>query len=271
MKLKVYGCRGSAAFSRNSHYGGNTSCMRLTYDGGMILLDAGSGIMKLDAELREEYPGYPKNLPFSPNILISHLHLDHIIGLPSFAPVSDEDAGVRIFTCSRSDKPIKEQVFGAFLPPYWPVHMSAVAFAECIPVVGTFKIDHKITVTPFAANHPDTTQSFHITDGTKTVVHLLDHEMLPQDETDVLYEHCRHADVVVFDAAYLLRDYPAKHGWGHSTVQEGIRLAEKCGCKKMVFAHFGQEYSDADLNGLNDLFAQDDRFVLAYEGLEIEV
>jgi len=267
MKLKIYGCRGSALFSRNSYYGGNTSCMVLESGSGMIILDAGSGLMKLDAELREKFPDYPINLPFKPNILISHLHLDHILGLTGFTPILTEGADTRIFTCTRDERPLKEQVFGIFTPPYWPLDMASTAYAECVAISSTFKVDG-FTVTPFSANHSDNTSSFYITDGQKSLVYLLDHEMSQQGESAALLKHCRNADLVVFDSSYLLKDYPKKRGWGHSTVEDGIKLAEKSHCKRMVFAHYGQEYSDCDLDKLKEIVPNDGRFIFAYEGLE---
>ena len=270
MKLKAYGCRGSAALSRDSHYGGNTSCMVLKNGSSAIILDAGSGLMKLDAELREEFCDYPDNLPFKPNIFISHLHLDHIMGLVGFAPIWTEGTDTRIFTCMRDSRPLNEQVFGAFTPPYWPAHMADVSYAECVAVSDAFEVDG-FTVTPFPANHPDNTLSFHITDGHKSIVYLLDNEMFQHSETSLLLEHCRNADLIVFDAAYLPKDYTQKCGWGHSTVQDGVKLAEKSGCKRMMFAHYGQEYSDSDINELKIIVPDDSRFIFAYEGIEIEV
>jgi len=270
MKLKVYGCRGSAVFSRHSHYGGNTSCITLESNNSMMILDAGSGLMQLDAELREKYPAYPHGLPFKPNILISHLHLDHILGLTSFAPIWAEGADVRIFTCTRSDRPLNEQIFGVFAPPYWPVSMANRSRAQCVAVAGAFDLDG-FTVTPFAANHGDNTLSFHITNGHKTVVHLLDNEISPEHNKAELLAFCRGADLVIFDAAYLPKDYPQKRGWGHSTVLEGIKLADESGCVRMVFAHYAQEYADNDLDSLKALVPDDGRFIFAHEGMTLEI
>ena len=270
MKFKVYGSRGSAALSRNSRYGGNTTCMVLENNGEMIILDAGSGLMKLDAELREKYPNYPQGLPFKPNILISHLHLDHVQGLTGFAPIWAKDTHTRIFTCARDDRPLDEQVFGIFAPPYWPVRMASISFADCVPISGKFEICG-LTITPFSAFHPDNTLAFHITDGRKTIVYLLDNEITQPDVPKSLMEYCHKADLVIFDAAYTQEDYPKRIGWGHSTVQDGIRLADASGLKRMLFAHYGQEYFDSDLDRLKESIAHDKRFLFAYEGMEIDL
>ena len=272
MKLRVYGCRGSAVFSRSSHYGGNTTCMVLESGNSMILLDAGSGLIKLDAELRKQFPGYPNDVPFELSLLLSHLHIDHINGIIWFTPIWSKESGMRIFTCSRDDRPLNEQVFGIFKPPYWPLDMAKVSQAECCEVSGPFKIG-ELTITPFAANHADKTQSFHITDGQKTLVYSLDNEMPEQDteNTFELVKYCNNADMVVFDAAYLPKDYPPKRGWGHSTVQDGVSLADVSGCKRLMFAHYGHEYTDDELDTLHEGITGDKRFVFAREGVEIDI
>lgn len=271
MKLKTYGCRGSYPYSRETFYGGNTSCMTLEYKDNLIILDAGSGLLKLDSELRERFPEYPNNLPFKIHIFISHLHLDHIIGLPGFAPIWEKGADVKIYTCCRNSSiPIDDQVFGPFKPPYWPVDMARISHAECVDVSEITKIDDLI-ITHFPAHHPDSTLCFHITDGEKTMVHLLDNELPWKGEHLRQIEYCRDSDLIVFDAAFLPRDYHLKRGWGHSTVLDGVRLADECGCKKMIFAHFAQDYSDAEIDEVKELVKGDDRFIFAYEGLEVEI
>jgi ribonuclease BN (tRNA processing enzyme) len=272
MKIKIFGCRGSAAVSRpGSRYGGNTSCMIAESDGEIIVLDAGSGLNVL----QEEY--YGKNgsrlNDKAVNIFISHLHLDHIIGLGTFGPVWGRDAIAKIYTCSRDERPIREQVLGVFSPPYWPVTMKNCSDAEVIQLlenrpmkVGVF------TITPFLAKHPDHTLSFHLTDGKKTLVHLLDNEIaqMHQSEHDELLHFCSNADMVVFDAAYSNEDYLLHTGWGHSTVGDGVKLAEECKCKKMMFSHLGRHYSDEQLDSWMDGL-DSEKFIISHDGLEMEI
>jgi len=243
----------------------------LTHTNGndRLILDAGSGLMLLADELRSVYSDYPRNLPFRPNILLSHLHLDHINGLTGFLPLWAENTDARLFTCSRGDAPLCEQIFGAFTPPYWPISLLESLHAQCVEITDTFEVDGFI-VTPFAANHPDKTQSFHITDGSKSIVYLLDNEM-PAIDTAVLLNHCKDADLVVFDASYLPLDYPQRKGYGHATVLDGIKLANDSGCKRMVFAHYAQDYTDKEIDELKTTLSADKRFLLAREGLEIEI
>ena len=268
MNIKVYGCRGSIAISRpGSRYGGNTSCIKLASGDEYLVIDAGSGIMKLQEELRQKPPR-------TVNILISHLHLDHISGIGTFDPAWDKGRGVRIFTRSRDARPMDEQICGVFTPPYWPVSLKDIGAIEAVRLEADVpcKIG-KFTVTGFEAVHPDKTISFHITDGVKTFVHLLDSELYGMD-SQALYlikKYCSGADVVVFDAAYSCEDYyNNRKGWGHSTIEQGVKLARELNNKLTIFAHFDQKYSDDELDGWKKYF-DSDRFVMSYDGFEISI
>lgn len=289
MHLKFYGTRASIPFfsRKNIRYGGNTSCVRVDTAGQMLIIDAGSGLVQLEADLRADYPdGWPGKI----DMLLSHLHLDHIIGLTVFGPVWDAQQGVRIYTRMRGDMSLKSQVFGAFKPPYWPIPMDTAAHAQIIAIREDepFVIDnsvgaaatndvnndagHRLTVTPFAATHPDATTAFHITDGLKTFVYLLDAELHDHAELARLAAYCRNADAVIFDATYKPDEYPSKRGWGHSSYEEGIRLAEASGCRRMIFSHFLQTYDDDMLDSLplkGGAAGAGIRYCAAFDGMEM--
>ena len=273
MKLKIYGCRGSIPFFRKGggHFGGNTSCMRLFSGDYSILLDAGSGLANYCHDIKESR----EKLQVPQDILLSHLHMDHIMGLCAFGPVFDEKRGIRVFTVSRNEKNLKSQIFGAFKPPYWPLRLEDKAYAECVEIHedNSFAAGPFI-VTPFAANHPDKTTSFHITDGEKSLVYMLDNEMQTMDDASYknMVKYCRQADMVVFDAAYSPDDYPRFRGWGHSTVLDGMKLRRESGCKRMLFTHFAQKYEDAEILGWSRYFDQDadaDCYMFSSDEMEV--
>ena len=161
LKLKVYGCRGTMPTTRfaASKYGSNTTCMTLEYDGQVLILDAGSGLAQMDRFsrifMRDDKPY---------NILLSHLHMDHIIGLTVFSEIWLEKAPVRIYTINRDERPLKEQVLSPFNPPYWPVSMTRYGNVECIELKYNqpFELD-LFTITPFEPAHNDKASSFCIT------------------------------------------------------------------------------------------------------------
>ena len=273
MKLKVYGCRGSvpSSWGTVSKYGGNTSCISLEASGHTVILDAGSGLVQFD---RLAMPG--KEADKTPlDILLSHLHLDHLIGLAVFSPIWSSGEAVRIHTCLRGEGTLREQIFGPFVPPYWPSSMLEAANAECIAIKDGISFNlGPIIVTPFIAMHPDDTLSYHLTDGKKTVVHLLDSEVsvLNDREYDGLVQYCKEADLVIFDAAYSPADYSNKKGWGHSTIEDGFKLAEACKCKQMMFSHFSFEYSDQELEILESHARNySEKFFFARDGMEFDL
>ena len=252
----------------NVKYGGNTACVRLDVGGRMIVIDGGSGLTGLQADLQAAINA-GEALTF--DILLSHLHLDHIIGFSSFDPLFNAANDMRIFTKSRDARPLGDQVFGVFKPPYWPVDYAALSKAAPVEIMPgePFLIDSHITVTPFLVPHADDTTGFRIESAGKTVVYLMDCEI---DETispsDDIVRYAKGADVIIFDCAFFPEDYIK--GWGHSTYQVAQRLLALTGCGKIIMAHIGQAYSDEMMDGLKGRIA-DDRLIVAYEGLEIEL
>ena len=277
MWIKIYGCRGSITAPRpeNSFYGGNTSCFLIESGGGFLIIDAGSGLFALGADLAS---GRLKNMRAPLNLLLSHLHFDHLSGLAMFSPVFAAQPSLRVYTNLRGApplKPLKEQVFGIFDPPYWPVALKDVATAECVPVSADvpFTLD-RFTVTPFAAAHQDDALSFHISDGRASLVYLLDSELagIGGAEAARLSKYCGGADLVIFDAAYSHADYAAHYrGWGHSTVREGVRRAREWRCKRMLFSHFSPKYSDGEIDAWASEFDGGAEFMLARDGMELYI
>ena len=273
MNIKTYGCRASSPLSHigGTRYGGNTSCMTVESKGVSLVLDAGSGLTILEKELRETNPECLINPQL--NVLVSHLHLDHIIGFATFKPVWARESQMRVYTCCRDEStPLKEQLFGVFKPPYWPSALMDVSGVTCVPIESgvPFSIAH-FTVTPFVACHPDKTLSFHITDGEKSLVHLLDNEIdrMAKDEYALMLEMCKGVDMVVFDSAYAQEDYPKLRGWGHSTVAQGVAFARQCKPRYMLFSHFAQQYSDDEIDSWARFYENEtcSTFILGSDGM----
>lgn len=262
LNIKIYGCRGSTPVAQASDFGGNTSCLTIESGGEVLIADAGSGINNMPIPSGEV------------NILISHLHFDHIIGLSMFNPAWGKGNATNIYSCSRDGRPLREQVLGVFSPPFWPVPMDKYSSANVLEItpdvpcnIGAF------TVTPFLSNHPNKTLAFHITDGKKTVVYLLDCETEAIDDVQRqnLKKYCTQANLVVFDATYSEDDYDRHVGWGHSTVAQGIKLAHEFSCEAMLFSHFAQNYDDSEIRSWERNFPTDGaiKFMLAFDGMEI--
>jgi phosphoribosyl 1,2-cyclic phosphodiesterase len=274
LKIKFYGSRGSMPFfSRESAvYGGNTPCTKVETRGRTVIIDCGSGLFQYLKEIK------PAAEPLNLDILISHLHIDHIIGLSMFTPIWNADNNIRIYTKSRSaGEPLDAQVFKPFKPPYWPLDIRTMNRARIIEIKDgePFTLDGGVKVTPFASNHPDGTTSFKI-ESDKTLIHLPDHEHEDNHEkTQKLIDICGGADCVIYDGAYLPKDYGRKRGFGHSTYEHGMELARRARCRNMIFTHFDQKYGDADLDGVNAVLKSgqtpDISYYMARDGLEVEI
>jgi ribonuclease BN (tRNA processing enzyme) len=230
-------------------------------NGRIILLDAGTGLAGFAMEENH------RRLTLPTDILLGHLHLDHIIGLPAFHALYKPN-NIRIFTKSRNDTPLAAQVFGVFKPPYWPVDFAEMNHAELVEIKGPFNLSGSVRVIPFASDHPNETTAFRI-EGEKTVVYLLDSETTENSPGfDALISFCDNADLMIFDAAYLPGDYNKKRGWGHSTFEAGITLADAAECKQIIFSHFDYSYNDEVYDYLMEKI-DNERFYLAYDGMEI--
>ena len=272
MKVCVYGSRGSIPYANfGTKFGGNTSCMTIASGDEELVFDAGSGLYSYQEKIKLLNGGSFKNLA-AINILLSHLHLDHIIGLGTFIPAW-HGTKINIYTMDRGGGTMKEQVLGIFSPPYWPRDMKKLANVNIIEICPneSFKIGI-FTVTSFMASHPDSTLSFHVTDGKKSFVHLLDSEYASEysSEFNCHKGYIGGADLVVFDACYTPDDYPKHAGWGHSTVLHGVNIAAKWGVKLMMFSHFAQHYTDDELNSLSRYFDSNE-FILARDGMELDI
>jgi len=261
--IKIYGSRGSAPnfTGNNTKYGGNTSCVLVETSGRPLVIDCGSGLAWFAREGRGNF-----------DILLSHLHIDHIVGLGMFAPLWQEGNDIRLFTKSRDGRPLKEQVFGIFRPPYWPFDLSERVCAEVIAVEEDvpFSVCGNVVVTPFRLEHPNDTIGFRIDDlaAGKSVAYISDHEQIGDRGRSPV----QGADVIIFDAAFLPEDYTTRKGFGHSDYLAGIKLAEESGCGRMVFFHLASNYSDEMIDkAVRDAGLPADKYMFAYDGMEIVI
>jgi len=270
LKVKIYGSRGSMAFfgRANIKYGGNTVCTMLDINGHIVILDCGTALMQFYYDMKDVFKD-----GFKFDVLLSHLHLDHIIGFSTFPPILSKDSDIRIFTRKRGELPLASQVFGVFKPPYWPIEIADITPVEIVEIIGEkpFMLNEDIKVTPFYSQYHNETVAFRIDSQGKALVYLLDYEInANSDKYNKLVELCKDADLVILDATYLPQDYPKRRGWGHSTFEDGIKLARASSCKKMIFSHICQDYSDEVLDDVNSGF-DSSMFQIAFDGMETEI
>ncbi len=280
MRIKVWGARGSvpAPGPEMNRYGGNTSCVQVTFrDGSQLILDAGTGIRTLGLELTE-----------SPRvgILLTHLHLDHIQGLMFFPPCFRSDAEITIWGPSSPEASLEDRVARYISAPLSPVEVRelpcSVAFRDA-PAT-EWQIGD-VLIRAEAVTHRGPTLGYRLTDGETTLCYIPDHEPalgapLAQVENEWIsgYDLARDADLLIHDCQYTDDEYPAHAGWGHSALSDTLTFADRVGADRTLLFHHDPLHTDAMLDALGAtataawgaLGHADDTIGLAHEGDEFE-
>ncbi|MGH7096988.1 MAG: MBL fold metallo-hydrolase [Stellaceae bacterium] len=243
--IRFWGVRGSIACAGPDtvRYGGNTSCVEIRCGPHLMIFDGGTGLRLLGNELMQSGPPPPFDLFFS------HTHFDHICGLPFFAPCYDKSVGIHIWAGHlRPDKSIKEVLTEMMIAPLFPIPLSTftarVAFTDFI--AGEDIILHPgVRIATAPLNHPNGATGYRIEYGGKAVAYVTDTEHQTGRLDPNVLALIDGADVMIYDASYTDAEYPAHKNWGHSTWEEGVRLADAAGVKTFVIFHHDPAHDDA--------------------------
>jgi phosphoribosyl 1,2-cyclic phosphodiesterase len=221
--------------------GGNTACVEVTAGDTRIILDAGSGLRTLGDERMRHGPRHS-------TILLSHLHWDHVCGLPFFTPIYVPGHRVEIASGPNGVMPIHDAIRALFRAPFFPVDFADIAGQVSVrelPATDRFTIGD-ITITMARLNHPDPVYGFRLDHGGHAIVYATDTEHFAcVDPT--LKRLAAGADILIYDAQYTPDEYPGKVGWGHSTWQAGADLARAAGVPQLVLFHHDPGRTDAQL------------------------
>jgi phosphoribosyl 1,2-cyclic phosphodiesterase len=263
-KVRFFGVRGSIATPglETKATGGNTSCVRVDLGGECIILDAGTGLRALGAEIGSR--------PLRAAILFSHLHWDHIQGIPFFGPLYNPKSHITLI----GPEGLKEALQAQMSKPNFPVGMEVMGARITFKVIypgDAFSIG-SVKVETAALNHPGGAVGYRLSHNGHVVAYLCDNEHTEYGFGDELRNLAKNADVLIFDAQYLPEEYPQKTGWGHSTYEVGAELARASGARQLVLTHHEPARSDAGVDELEKR-ARDrfDRTWAAREGMEFEL
>jgi phosphoribosyl 1,2-cyclic phosphodiesterase len=254
MQITFWGTRGSipAPGPDTMRYGGNTSCVEVRlHDGTLIVFDAGTGIRPLGKALLAQ-PG-----PVRLYLFLSHMHWDHIQGLPFFAPAYIEGTELCILGPRGGHASLEQSICDQMRSPYYPIPMHAMAahirFVE-LSEGSIFELPGA-TVTVGVLNHPGRSLGYRLSAEGHVLVYATDNEPFgtaPASqhlvEPPQLLHLMQHADILIHDAQYTPEEYPQHLGWGHSTYVDALQVAQQAEVKKLVLYHHDPNHSDVTID-----------------------
>ncbi len=240
MRATLYGTRGSLATPgrATARYGGNTACVLVRgEDGSALVLDAGTGIRAAGNDL-------PRDLR-RVDVLLTHLHMDHIQGLGFFGPLYNPSVEVHVWGPASATLALDARLSRYLSPPLFPVLLRDLPcrlqlhHVPCGEVeIGPFRVVAQ------SVCHPGPTVGYRLAEGGAVLTYIPDHEPalgarhFPEEpEWTSGWELARDADLLVHDAQYTREEYPSHVGWGHSSLHDALAFGALAGVRHLVLFH----------------------------------
>jgi len=246
-EVTLRGVRGTLprAVPGGSRYGGHTSCVLMRHGDRVAILDAGSGIVGLGRELMTEGIA-------AVDILLSHAHYDHVIGLPFFLPLYRRGIEVTLWYAGTPEAPdgrsLLDQLIRAPFLPMGPSDLRCDLRHAVLPMSGSIDLGGGTMLTTCAVNHPGGAVAMRIDRGGRALVYAPDFEFDDGPMDARLVGLMRGADVALLDCTYLPEDYHHFVGYGHSHWQKALALADRAGVRRMGMFHHDHTRSDERLD-----------------------
>lgn len=277
--LTIWGAGGSApaASGARARYGGETVCFGLMHEDKLmehssLLVDLGSGAR--DAGRAIAAGARAAQTPPRVEVLLSHMHLDHVAGAPFFEPFYCKDARVNLH-CGlfETAQAFGDKMRGAVAPPWFPVEplsFGAAHFHVFKPDAPFMAAEMKVTAA--AMHHPGGCMGFRIEGADWALAVIGDHEHGCPVADAAVRRLADGATVMIYDAAYDANSYPAHEGWGHSTWQKGVELAQEAGVAMTFLHHHLPDRTDDALDIIDArVRAADPTVCLARQGMRLRL
>ena len=303
-KVKFRGVRGSYPVADGNYlkYGGNTSCVEVIAGTRRIILDAGTGLINLGNELMSEYINsgttITERTPVKTVILISHIHQDHILGIPFFKPMHCASTKINLYGGAAQGECLKTDLAKLLFTKTFPLDLGDIA-AE----LNTIDINETNYIILHKDEPPAVTNVYDFYSGVqneedviiscyksfahpqngvfvykiyykgKSLVYATDKESYSGGDKKLI-KFARNCNILIHDAQYTTEDYLSlytpKQGFGHSTYEMALDAQKQTGAEKLAFFHYDPSYDDNKLDELASVYERDNA-IMAKEGLEIDL
>lgn len=269
MKINLWGVRGSIQTSGpdTKNYGSRTSCTLVSENDNLLVLDAGSGIQQFNSINTSA-----KKI----HVLLTHLHMDHILGLGFFSAFFNSEKEVHIWGPTSTAQSLRTRLSRYLSPPLFPVLLRDLPCKLVFHEIGNsdFEIEHFQIKSNYVI-HPGPTIGFRVSGKKSVFTYIPDHE--PALGRDGIIKNAKWisgfnlasgADLLYHDGQYTSIEYQNKKGWGHSSVEDALLFASLCQAKKLLIAHHDPYHSDEQLNKIFTNLQSNSNYLLKYEMAE---
>jgi phosphoribosyl 1,2-cyclic phosphodiesterase len=250
MQVRFWGVRGTVAVPGPGtvRYGGNTACVEVNCGARRVIFDGGTGIRAFGDEVVAAGAG------LDADILLSHCHLDHVTGLPFFAPFYAPAHRLRLWAGNLlPDTRLEDTLRKVMSAPLFPIGIDTfqaeVTFRD-FKAGEALQLGDGIEVRTASLNHPGGVTGYRMECAGRSVTYLTDTEHVPGQLDSGVLALARNADLMIYDSTYTDEEFPQYVGWGHSTWQHAVRIAIAAGAKQVAIFHHDPTRDDAALDAI---------------------
>jgi phosphoribosyl 1,2-cyclic phosphodiesterase len=253
MRIKFWGTRGSIPVpgKHTTRYGGNTTCLELTLQSGRkVIIDAGTGIRALGDKLASE------NERVDIHLLMTHIHWDHILGFPFFAPIYDPSTRILIDGYRTCMKGLRSTFDSKMGDGFFPIRFDEVkAEVQYIDRLGQGELEIDGTVIDSVPlQHPQGGFGYRFREGEKTLVFITDNELREDARTGRkpkgYAKFSENADILIHDCQYTAQEIDKRKGWGHSDYRAVADLASQANVKRLILFHHDPSRKDPEVTAI---------------------
>ena len=257
MEVKFWGTRGSipAPGPLTLEFGGNTTCVEIIPNTGRrLVIDAGTGMRVMGEHLRQT------GKPVSLHLFLTHNHWDHLLGLPFFAPIYEEDTEVIVDGWPQAFQALTrvfdDHMGNGFFPVAFDQLKARIDFLNRV-ARGPLNLEGVI-IDSIPLNHPQGGLGYRIRDGENSLVFITDNELGAGSSRRFreFVQFAKECSLLIHDAQYLPEEMAEHKGWGHSTYQEAVTLALEAKVKRLLLTHHDPRRSDEQVQQIVELARQ---------------